>query len=229
MRLEGPVSQLRAGPSERELLRLEEEISRRLANVEIRSAATAKLPVEPKLASEAAPSIETAPVVSTPVTPPSKVRHARRLIGGAAVAVAAGLAFSSYYAWQVHTEPSNRIPRQPAAPAAQVPANVPPETSPPPVAARAARLAAPPVAAPAPARATGRASPPAVTIAAPRSGPRPAAVTHTRRDEPGAQAAAAAVATVSTAAAPSAAAPGDCPQAIVALGLCASYAREGSK
>ena len=225
MRLEGPVSQLRAGPSERELLRLEEEISRRLADVEIRSAATARFPAEPKLSAEAAPSTATAPVILGPT--PSKVRRARRLIGGAAVVVAAGLAFSSYYALEVHTEPSNRIPRQPAAPTAQIPAPAPPET-PAPAAARTARLAAPPVAAPAPARAASRASPPAVTIAAPTSGRRPAAVTHTRRDEPGAQAAAA-IATVSAAAAPPAAAPGECPDAIAALGLCASYAREGLK
>jgi hypothetical protein len=250
MRSEGSVSPIRGGPTESELLRIEEEISRRLALVEMRPAGTARLPTESKLVVGGVPAIEAVPVLVAPVAPPPQVRRSRRLIGGAAVVVAAGLAFSSYYAWHVQTESPPRVPPQPAT-QALVPA--PAETPPAPVAAPAARFAAPPVAAPAPARATvptrpatamapaaepavqpaprtttSRTSPPVVTVAAP-SGPRPAAVTHTRRDEPAAQAAAAPAATVPAAAVPPAAAPRDCADAVVALGLCASQAREALK
>ncbi len=76
---------------------------------------------------------------------------------------------------------------------------------------------------------------PAVAPAAPRStGPRVPPVTHTLREEPAPDAAPAmaatptAVATVPVAT-PPVAAPTDCPDAIAALGLCASHARKGIK
>lgn len=215
---------------------------------------TGKLPAEPELAGEPKLPAETAaptnaaPPVFAPMddrqleqwelftdrlldgtsTRPWHVRHARKLIGGAAVLVAAGVAFFSYYAWRLHTEP--------AVPAAPRPVTVLPESPPVPAAAAApaaapARPAAPAVqpAAVAPRATISRAIPAVAPVVPPSTGPRVPAVTHTLRDEPAPKPAAAVAATVPAVAAPPVAAPGDCPDGIVALGLCASHARKGMK
>lgn len=151
---------------------------------------------------------------------PWHVRHARKLIGAVAVLVAASLAFFSYYAWRLHTKP--------AVPAAPLPVTALPQSAPVPAAAVAPALAPASPAAPAPARATvpARSAAPIVpTTTSPRVPP----VTHTLRDEPAPKPAAAVAAAAPAATVPPVAAPGDCPDAIVALGLCASHARKGMK
>jgi hypothetical protein len=216
MGLESPVSQLKAVPSS--------------------DTGNARFSAAPKLAGEpiSAPMDErqlaqwelmTDQLLSGDHARPWHVRNARKLIGGAALLVAAGLAFFSYHAW--------RLPAVPAAPAAPIPVTVLPESAPVPAAAPA------PVAAPAPARATvpapvaprptiSRASPAVAPVVPPSTGARVPPVTHTLRDEPAATPAAA-VAAAAPAVVPPVAAPGDCPDAIVALGLCASHARKGMK
>jgi hypothetical protein len=179
---------------------------------------------------------------------PWHVRHARKLIAGAAVLVAASLAFFSYYAWRLNTQPAVRAP---------LPVTALPERAPQPAAAAAPDSGAASLATPAPARATvpARSAAPAAPTAAPAvqpaavapratisrgipavapfvppsTGARVPPVTHTLRDEPAPEPAAAVAATAPAAAAPPVAAPGDCPDAIVALGLCASHARKGTK
>jgi len=254
MGLESLVSQLKAVPSS--------------GTGNARVSAAPKVAGEPKLPPETAARTDAAPPVFAPMDErqlaqwelmtdqllsgdqarPWHVRHARKLIGGAAVLVVAGLAFFSYSAW--------RLPAVPTAPVTPIPVTVLPESAPVPAAAPA------PVAAPAPARATvpARSAAPAFPAAAPAvqptavapratisraspaiapvppspspavsTGPRVSAVTHTLRDEPAPTPAAAAAAPAAAVAAPPAAAPGDCPDAIVALGLCASNARKGMK
>jgi hypothetical protein len=220
MGLESPVSQLKAVPSS--------------------DTGNARFSAAPKLAGEPifAPMDErqlaqwelmTDQLLSAAQARPWHVRHARKLIGGAAVLVVAGLAFFSYQAW--------RLPAVPAAPAAPIPVTALPESAPVPAVAPA------PVAAPAPARATvpARSAPPPVSTTraspavapvvppSPSTGPRVPAVTHTLRDEPAPTPAAAVAAPAAAVAAPPVAAPGDCPDAIVALGLCTSQARKGMK
>lgn len=241
-----PVTQLRAGPSERELERLEEEISEQLGGtVEISPApaeparfARPNVPVEAALLeviapSEAAPApSEAAPRPSTSAPPPWYARHARKLIAAAGAAVL----IVSYTAWKVPADAPRRIQPQPAIPQASVPATAAPAARP----ATPAPAAPPPVQAPpsAPRAAVSRASPPpAPTVAAPSTGPRPPSVTHTQREPAPARAAPAAAAPATAApaaaapakAAPPVAAPVDCPDAVVALGLCASQARKGGK
>jgi len=236
MGLENPVSQLKAVRSP--------DVGAAKPSAAPKAAGEAKLPPEVAARTDAAPPVF-APMDERQLAQwelmtdqllggdqrPWHVRHARKLIAGAAVLVVAGLAFYSYYAW--------RLPAVPAAPAAPIPVTVLPEIAPVPAAAPA------PVAAPAPARATvpARSAPPPVSTTraspavapvvppSPSTGPRVPAVTHTLRDEPApTPAAAAAVAAPAPAiAAPPVAAPGDCPDAIVALGLCASQARKGMK
>jgi hypothetical protein len=258
MGLESLVSQLKAVPSS--------------GTGNARFSAAPKLAGEPKLPPETAARTEAAPPVFAPMDErqlaqwelmtdqllsgdqarPWHVRHARKLIGAAAVLVAASLAFFSYSAW--------RLPAQRVVPAAPVPVTAVPET--PPVAAAAAAPAAGSAspAASAPARATvpARSAAPAFPAAAPAvepaavapratisrgvpavapafapavppsTGRRVPAVTHTLPDEPE-PAPTVAGATPAVAALPPVAAPGDCPDAIVALGLCASHARKGMK
>jgi hypothetical protein len=180
---------------------------------------------------------------------PWHVRHARKLFGAAAVVVAASLAFFSYYSW--------RLPAQRAVPAAPVPVTAAPESAPVPAAAAAPAAGSALPAALAPARATvpARSAAPALSTAAPAvqpaavapratisrgipavapfvppsTGARVPPVTHTLRDDPAPEPAAAVAAPAAVVAAPPVAAPGDCPDAIVALGLCASHARKGMK
>jgi hypothetical protein len=216
MGLESPVSQLKAVPSSD------------MGNA--RASAAPKLAGEPIFAPMderqlAQWELMTDQLLSGDQARPWHVRHARKLIGGAAVLVVAGLAFFSYSAW--------RLPAVPAVPAAPIPVTVLPESAPVPAAAPA------PVAAPAPARAAPvapratitRASPAVAPVVppSPSTGPRVPPVTHTLRDEPAPTPAAAVAAPAPAVAAPPVAAPGDCPDAIVALGLCASQARKGMK
>lgn len=226
-----PVSQSRACPSERELERLEEEISEQLGStVEISAA-----PAEPTLFAQPNVPAEVAlleVVASAP--PPWYARHARKLIAAAGAAVLV----VTYSVWKIPTDAPRRIQQQPTIPEAPVPATAAPATRP----ATPAPAAPPPVQAPpsAPRPAASRASPPPTpTVAAPSTGPRPPSVTHTQREPAPARAAPAAAAPATAApaaaapapakAAPPAAAPGDCPDAVVALGLCASQARKGGK
>jgi hypothetical protein len=234
MGLGSPVSQFKAGPSENDLARLEEEIAERLSDTaEVHS----KPPAEPSFAAELtltpepspAPAAAAAPAApeAKPEVKPRQARHARALVATVALLVAAGVAFFSYYAWRQQTEPSIRKPAAPAAPLA-VKA---PEAPPPPVSALPAPAPVKPAPA-APARATVPVAPPAppratVTRASPPAARNPA-VTHTLRDEPEPRPAAAAAAPV-PAAAPKAAAPSDCPEQIAALGLCASLEKRGTK
>ncbi len=238
MGLESPVSQLKAVPSP--------------DTGSAKFPPAAKLAGEPKAPAETADRTDAAPPVFAPMDDrqlaqwelmtdqllsgehlrPWHVRHARKLIGGAALLVAASLAFFSYYAWRLHTVP--------AVPAAPLPVTTLPERAPVPAAAPALGAASP--AAPAPARATiptRSAAPPVPTatisrpipavapVVPPSTGPRVPAVTHTLRDAP--EPAVAVVGAAPAVAAPPAAAAGDCPDAIVALGLCASHARKGMK
>jgi hypothetical protein len=238
MGLESPVSQLKAVPSSD------------MGNA--RASAAPKLAGEPIFAPMderqlAQWELMTDQLLSGDQARPWHVRHARKLIGGAAVLVVAGLAFFSYSAW--------RLPAVPAVPAAPIPVTVLPESAPVPAAAPApvaapaparatvpARSTIPPVSTPAPAvepapvapRATiTRASPAVAPVVppSPSTGPRIPPVTHTLRDDPtpAAAAAAAVAAPAPAVAAPPVAAPGDCPDAIVALGLCTSQARKGMK
>jgi hypothetical protein len=138
----------------------------------------------------------------------------------------------------------------PAAVAPQVEAPPKPAAAPSARASLPARSAAPPAAVNAgpavqPAEVTPRATIsrsiqnvapiPAVAPAAPRStGTRVPPVTHTLPEEPAPEAAPAVAATASAVATvpvatPPVAAPDDCPDAILALGLCASHARKGTK
>jgi hypothetical protein len=232
MALESPVSQLKAVPSS--------------DTGNARFSAAPKPAGEPKLPPQTAARTDAAPPAFAPMDErqlaqwelmtdqllsgdqgrPWQVRHARKLIGGAAVLVVAGLAFFSYHAW--------RLPAVPAAPAAPIPVTVLPQSAPVPAAAPA------PVAAPAPARATvpapvapkptiTRASPAVAPVVSPSTGPRVPAVTHTLRDEPAPEPAPTVARAAPAVAAPPVTAPGDCPDAIVALGLCASHARKGMK
>jgi hypothetical protein len=232
MALESPVSQLKAVRSS--------------DNGAARFSAEPKVGGERKASPELAARTDAAPAVFAPMDErqlaqwelmtdqllsgdqgrPWHVRHGRKLIGGAAVLVVAGLAFFSYHAW--------RLPAVPAAPAAPIPVTVLPQSAPVPAAAPAS------VAAPAPARATvpapvapkptiTRASPAVAPVVSPSTGPRVPAVTHTLRDEPAPEPAPTVARTAPAVAAPPVAAPGDCPDAIVALGLCASHARKGMK
>jgi hypothetical protein len=218
MGLEGPVSQLKAVPSS--------------DTGNARFSAASKLAAPPVFAplderQLAQWELMTDQLLSAAQARPWHVRHARKLIGGAAVLVAVGFAFYSYYAW-----------RLPAVPAAPIPVTVLPESAPVPAAAAAPALvpASPPAPAPARAsvpRATVSRAIPAIAPVPPSpsvsTGPRVPAVTHTLRDEPAPTPAAAVAAPAAAVAAPPAAAPGDCPDAIVALGLCASHARKGTK
>jgi outer membrane biosynthesis protein TonB len=184
--LGSPVSHLKAGPSESDLARLEEEISERLsATAEIRPAAAAKSSDEPptlapelEVLAEAPVPTEAAPPPVTPVTAPWRVQHARKLIAGGVILVAAGFAFFFYYPWQIQPKP---------VPAAPLPKTAAPESKPAPVAVPApvaapAPPAAPP-AAPAPARATVPARPATAVVpstapaAAPVAAPAPARAT----------------------------------------------------
>ena len=127
MGLESPVSQLKAVPSSD------------MGNA--RASAAPKLAGEPIFAPMderqlAQWELMTDQLLSGDQARPWHVRHARKLIGGAAVLVVAGLAFFSYSAW--------RLPAVPAVPAAPIPVTVLPESAPVPAAAPA------PVAAPAP-------------------------------------------------------------------------------
>jgi lysophospholipase len=242
-----PVSQFKAGPSENDLARLEEEIAERLSDTAevhskppAESSFAAELTLTPEPSPDPAPSPApapaAAPAAAAPEPAPWHIRHARALVA-LALLVAAGVALFSYYPWRQQTDPSIRKPPAPAAPPLAVKA---PEAPPPPVSAvpapppakpapAAPPRAAVPVAPAAPPRATiNRTSPPAVSAAAPATGPRNPAVTHTLRDEPEPKPAAAAAAPV-PAAAPKAAAPSDCPEQIAALGLCASFEKRGTK
>jgi hypothetical protein len=257
--LERPVSQPKAGPSESELARLEEEISERLSTTaEIRPARTAKSAARPAHAPEPPllSELTDAEILGFVHTRPWHLRHARKLITGGTLVVA-GLVFFAYFGWRGQLQPPvpaaplpvTKVPESPpASAAAPAPAAIPP----PPVVPPPTRAAVPaPPAAPAPARATvpvspaapvattarpvqtpsaSRASPASAPVAAPSAGPRPPTVTHTAREPaPPAAAAAAAAAPVPATVAPPAAAPGDCPAAIAALDLCASHARKGGK
>ncbi len=188
---------------------------------------------------------------------PWHVRHAHSLIGAGALLAAAGLAFFSYDAWRLHKEPAASaapLPAKALPEAVSIPATVAPQVeaparpaAPPPArASLPARSAAPavppgapavPPAAVAPRATTSRSvasgvTPiPAVAPDVPRStGPRVPPVTHTLREEsapePAAAVAASAPAVVTP---PPVAAPKDCPDAIVALGLCTSHARKETK
>jgi hypothetical protein len=214
-----PVSQLRACPSERELERLEEEICEQLGGtVEISPA-----PAEPTLFARPSVPAEAALLeVVASVPPPWYARHARKLIAAAGAAVL----IVTYTAWKVPTDAPRRIQPQPVIPEAPVPAT----------AAPAARPATPAPASRASPRPAPIVSPPSPGVAPPSTGPRAPVVTHTLRESPPAGAAAtasaspAAPATVPAAAGtPPAAAPGDCPDAVVALGLCTAQARKGEK
>ena len=252
MGLESLVSQLKAVPSS--------------ATGNARFSAAPKLAGEPQLPPETAARTDAATPVFAPMDErqlaqwelmtdqllsgdqarPWHARHARKLIGAAAVLVAASLAFFSYYAW--------RLPAQRVVPAAPVPVTAVPESAPVAAAAAAPAAGSASPAALAPARATvpARSAAPAFPTAAPAvepaavapratisrgipavapavppsTGRRVPAVTHTLPDEPEP---APAVAAVPAVAAPPVTTPSDCPDAIVALGLCASQARKGMK
>jgi hypothetical protein len=148
--------------------------------------------------------------------------------------------------------PAKTLAESPSIPAATAPLVEAPARPAPPPPARAslpARSPAPAAATAAPAVQPAEVAPratisrsiqavapiPAVAPVAPRStGPRVPPVTHTLREEPAVEAAPAvavtapAVATVPVATSP-VAVPTDCPDAIVALGLCASTARKETK
>src|SRR5262245_4840173 len=236
-----PVSQLRAGPSERELERLEEEISEQLggavepAPAEPMPPARANVPAEAALIEIIAPS-EAAPEPSPSAPPPPwYARHARKLIAATGAAVLA----VTYSAWKVPTEAPRRIQPQPAIPEAAVPATAAPATPPATAAPATPAPAAPPPVQSPPPRTASRASPPPPPAVAAPSGPRPPSVTHTQREPAPASTAPAAAgpaaaapataAPVPAPAAPPAATPSDCPDAVAALGLCASQARKGGK
>ena len=256
MGLESLVSQLKAVPSSG------------TGNAKV--SAAPKLAGEPKLPPETAARTEAAPPVFAPMderqlaqwelmtdqllsgdhSRPWHVRHARKLIGGAAVLVAASLAFFSYYAW--------RLPTQRAVPAAPLPVTAVPQNAPVPAAAAApalsavSRCRAGPRYRPGPIcragfphrgacrragrgraqgahqpRGSSRRSSPAAVDGPARSGRHPYTARRARACARGSGAAPAVAAPA--VAAPPVAAPGDCPDAIVALGLCASPARKGMK
>jgi hypothetical protein len=149
------------------------------------------------------------------VARPWHVRHARKLIGTAVLAVGAGTAYLAYTnAWRFAPEQASR-----AAPAAPEPAG-PVE--------RPITPAPPPVAQP-PASATVRsAAVPAPTPTAATAVSRPPAVTHTLRETAPVPLSAAAAPAVVPAPQP-AAAPSDCPESIAALGLCTSRMSKAAK
>jgi hypothetical protein len=135
--------------------------------------------------------------------------------------------------------PRATVPERPAAPAVSTaapavqPAAVAPASRANPAAASRANPAAASRASPAVA---SRASPTVPPVVLPPTSPRGPAVTHTLRDEPVPKAAPAATATVAlpagaapVAAPPAPAAPRDCSEAVIALGLCTSDARKGAR
>jgi hypothetical protein len=158
------------------------------------------------------------------IKPPWHVRHARALVAGTGVAVAAAVTYAAFYAWQLATDPFEKLIAERSRPVAgpiSAPAPVPAAAAP-----KAAPVAAPraPQAALAPAVRSRAAAPAPSTDTArqplPPSGAAHRPVTHTQAAAPAAAAAAAV---------PS----GDrgCPEAVAALGLCspAPTARGESK